>query len=379
MMTSRIKLLYRCELQAPIQKVWLWHLRRYCIDNLTPPNPRIFIEKRPANLNKGSRLVLRLRFFYSFALSLIFEHSSSIPFRQFTDTMIKGPLHLWKHEHRFLPWKETATVIEDHLEIEYSRFGWLNRYLHPFLEKNLDRIFRWRHHITAFNLQLWQEWPFADQVFVFGLSHKTSWLTQRLRAALEPIPVHEHDPHKLISHHGLTATVLNAIGYTKPVLASGILEQLRKHPSKVLICFYDQKNPAWLKALEAYADQIMWIEVAGLVNPYKRILLPSQQEKWCSEEDLLSLVFQVLHERKGYGMWHYCRREPLKNSFRTYLSESIARLKKSKPLSPFKKGLLKTLEGLDSFAHYHSKHPKFNLKITPWKSFKHWKEISYRV
>jgi ligand-binding SRPBCC domain-containing protein len=379
MMTSRIKLLYRCEIAASTHKVWLWHLRRYCVDTLTPPNPHLIIEKRPVNLNKGSRLSLQLRLFQGFSFPLTFEHTGSVAFRQFTDSLIKGPCRYWKHEHRFLPWKESATVIEDHLEIELTRFGWLNRYLHPLLEKKLDRLFRWRHHTTGFNLKLWQEWPFADQVNVLGLSSKTHWLTARLQAQLEPIPTHDHDPHKLTTRYGLNATILNAIGYTKPILSHLALENLRKSQCSVLICFYDQKNPPWLSILEAYGDQVVYVQVSELVNPYQWIFRPSKQENWCSAEDLLSLVFQVLHERSGYGKWHYCRSEPLKNSFRGYFKKKIQDLKNEKQPHWIKKLLISMLEQLGRVIYPQNIHPRFNLKITPWKSFKHWKEISYRI
>lgn len=379
MMTSRIKLLYRCEVEATTHKVWLWHTRRFCVDCLTPVHPRLHVEKRPINLSKGAKVQFKINLLKHWAIRLLFEHEGCLPGRQFTDIMRKGPCYLWRHEHRFLPWKAEATVLEDHLEIEFSRFGWLNHYLHPLIEKKLDRLFRWRHHVTAFNLKLWHQYPFADRVHVIGLSQKTKWLTQRLKHQLEPIPSHEEDPFLLTKHHGLQATVFNAIGYTKSILGHAALCDLRKHHAAVLICFYDQKNPAWLDVLKAYADQLVLIEVRGFLNPRKWFLFPSQQEKWCSEEDLLSIIFQVLHDRKWYGSWHYWRSEPLAYSLGSLLKRWQQSPQKKKSNGFIKSRLLRALTWIKSTLDPTPSSKLFPIKTSPWKSFKVWKKVSYRV
>lgn len=301
MMTSRIKLLYRCELAATTRKVWLWYTRRFSIDCLNPPYSWLTIEKRAMNFSKGCRSILKIRFIKGIYFHLVYEREGALIERQISDKLISGPCKKHHHEVRFLPWKETSTVLEDRLEIELTPFGRINHYLHPLLEKRLDRLFKWRHHIASFNIKLLEEFPFADKVHVIGLSYKTNWLTRRLKCQLEPMPTFENDPFQLTSQYGLHAIVFNAIGYTRAELSPRTLEELRRHHAGVVICFYDQKNPAWLESLHAYGDQIIFIRVKGFLSPFYKWILPSRQEKWSCEEDLLSMIFQILHERKGYG------------------------------------------------------------------------------
>lgn len=343
-----------------------------------PPYSSIIIEKRPINLSRGSRLFLKINPIKGFSTSFVFEYETAIPERQFSFFLIKGPCQKYRHEHRFVPWKAESTLLEDNIEIELSRFGKINRYLHPLLEARLDRLFRWRHHVTSFNIKLWQEFPFADKVHIIGLSYKTNWLTKRLKYQIDPIPSLENDPLKLTSQHGLHAVIFNAIGYTKSTLTHSVLEDLRRHHASVLICFYDQKNPAWLDVLQAYGDQVAFIQTKGFTTPFYKWEFFSKKEKWCCEEDLLSIAFQILHERSGYGFWHFNHLEPSSNNIKNFIKTNREKLEEKIFLTFFEKACLGLLRFSEKTIYREAKDPLFPLKIKAFSSLKKWKETCYR-
>jgi len=69
--------------------------------------------------------------------------------RQFRDVQIAGPFARWEHTHTVEPDGPSACYLEDRIEYALP-LGWLGRFLAgPFVRKKLDRLFEYRHRITA--------------------------------------------------------------------------------------------------------------------------------------------------------------------------------------------------------------------------------------
>ena len=66
----------------------------------------------------------------------------------FTDVQLHGPLHRWRHTHRFIPVDGNVTRVEDHVAYEHPTGlrGWLTRLL--FNRASLAFLFAYRRYVT---------------------------------------------------------------------------------------------------------------------------------------------------------------------------------------------------------------------------------------
>jgi ligand-binding SRPBCC domain-containing protein len=109
---------------------------------LTPPWLRFRILEAPQRLQRGSRLVYRLRL-YGVPIRWRTEIEVWRPPRTFTDVQLAGPYALWVHTHRFTP-AGAGTEVYDHVRYRIP-FGPLGRAVNRVLVRRwLDDIFAYR-------------------------------------------------------------------------------------------------------------------------------------------------------------------------------------------------------------------------------------------
>ncbi|MEZ5276145.1 MAG: TIGR01777 family oxidoreductase [Opitutaceae bacterium] len=140
-------------LEAPPETVYAWHARPGAFGRLSPPWERVELVRHTGEVEDGARVRLRL----SVAGMPVYwdlEHTDHQAGRQFCDRQVRGPFRSWHHLHRFEPVGPDRTLLRDRLTIGLP-FGALGRLLGGgFLRRQLERLFQYRHEVTASDLRL---------------------------------------------------------------------------------------------------------------------------------------------------------------------------------------------------------------------------------
>lgn len=138
-----------CEIAAPVEALRDWHFRPGAFARLTPPWEKARVLAMPEPLTDGARAVIEVGI-GPLRKRWIAEHELTPD--GFIDRQIEGPFALWEHEHRFEAVTATTSRLTDSIRYRLP-FGWPGRLFgKPFVERKLDRLFRYRHAVTAADL-----------------------------------------------------------------------------------------------------------------------------------------------------------------------------------------------------------------------------------
>lgn len=135
---------YESVLPVPPEVVWQFHASPGAIERLTPPGRKLEVVG-PMRLADGELHVLRFRM-GPFRLEWRARISDVDPPFGFTDTAERSPFRRWVHRHRFERHAEGCLLI-DEIEFELP-LRWLGRLALPFVKRDLDRMFAYRHAQT---------------------------------------------------------------------------------------------------------------------------------------------------------------------------------------------------------------------------------------
>lgn len=149
------KFIRKIRVPVSAEELFQWHARTGAFERLQPSWEKIEIISRSGGLEKGSRIELRVKV-GPFWKRWISEHQDYQKGKFFQDLQIEGPFRYWNHFHRFESDGPSSSFLVD--ELEYSlplgSLGW--GIAGKRIEKKLDRLFRFRHHITAEDLKAHQ-------------------------------------------------------------------------------------------------------------------------------------------------------------------------------------------------------------------------------
>jgi uncharacterized protein (TIGR01777 family) len=147
----------RTRLEVPATELFRWHARPGAFERLTPPwAPVEVLERRGDGITDGSRVTLGIRL-GPLRLRWVSEHDEYQEGRQFRDVQVAGPLARWEHTHRFEP-DGAAAYLEDSI-IYALPLGAVSHWLAgPFVYRQLERLFAYRHHITGHDLAAHMQW-----------------------------------------------------------------------------------------------------------------------------------------------------------------------------------------------------------------------------
>jgi uncharacterized protein (TIGR01777 family) len=124
--------------------VFAWHERFGALERLTPPWGDVEVVRRSGGIRDGGEVELRIRRGPT-TFHWHVRHRDYEAGRQFRDEQISGPLKSWSHTHRFLPLAGGGTRVEDEIEVE-PPLGAAGAAFGPaFIERELDRLFRFRY------------------------------------------------------------------------------------------------------------------------------------------------------------------------------------------------------------------------------------------
>jgi len=130
-----------------------WHERDGAFERLAPAWQRVEIEERIGSIRDGDRTTLRV---YQGPISIrwIAEHSGYQRGEKFEDKQIEGPFKRWHHRHVFEAGSSGNSWLWD--DIEYTApLGRLGAFFGgKKIEKDLKRMFAYRHRVTLQDLAL---------------------------------------------------------------------------------------------------------------------------------------------------------------------------------------------------------------------------------
>lgn len=143
----------RTHIAACPADVFAWHERPGALERLVPPWEPIRIVERTGGIEVGARTVLEMRA-GPFPVRWVAVHTGYVKDREFCDEQQGGPFRRWRHVHRMLPEPDGSCILEDHIEYE-PPLGILGDLADPVaIRPRLERTFRYRHAVTAGDIEL---------------------------------------------------------------------------------------------------------------------------------------------------------------------------------------------------------------------------------
>ena len=133
------------------EEVFRWHERPGALERLTPPWGDMRVVRRVGGIQDGAEIELEIRKGPThFRWHL--RHADYVEGRQFADEQVSGPMKSWRHVHRFLPHGSGGTLLEDEIDME-PPLGFAGEAIVPgMVERELDRLFAFRHRRLATDL-----------------------------------------------------------------------------------------------------------------------------------------------------------------------------------------------------------------------------------
>lgn len=135
-------------INAPVDAVFKWHARPGAIERLSPPWDPLKVLYRSGGIEKGAQVVLLMK-----AGPVPYKwHARHTDYREnelFRDEQIRGPFSAWVHTHRFEPASGNQCILEDVIEYRLPLHAVSALAARRMIRSKLQRIFSYRHDITA--------------------------------------------------------------------------------------------------------------------------------------------------------------------------------------------------------------------------------------
>jgi len=151
----------RSRIASPAAALFEWHKRPGAFERLSPPWEKVRVLERSGGIGPGDRLVVLVPVAPLVHSRWTVEHRDYIEGRQFRDVQLRGPFAHWVHTHRVEPEGPNASVLDDSIEYRLPLGPLGARFGAPLVRAKLERLFRYRHAVTAADLTRHQQ--FADR------------------------------------------------------------------------------------------------------------------------------------------------------------------------------------------------------------------------
>ncbi len=133
-------------LDAPVDRLWRFHLRPDALEMLSPPLLPTAIVEPGDGVAEGSEIVLEIGF-WPVKIRWRALHSSVREGVGFVDVALESPFPYWVHQHRFEDEGEGRSRLTD--TVWYLPPGWLPDWIaRPAVTISLRLLFWWRHRQT---------------------------------------------------------------------------------------------------------------------------------------------------------------------------------------------------------------------------------------
>ena len=147
-------------LAADVDEAFAWHARPGAIERLSPPWDPLSVISRTGGILPGARVVLRMK---AGPVPYLWHarHTRYEENRLFEDEQVRGPFAEWTHTHAFEPVGDRQCRLKDTVRFRLPLAVISHPLAGPMVKRQLDRIFAFRHRLTAADLALHRR--FADR------------------------------------------------------------------------------------------------------------------------------------------------------------------------------------------------------------------------
>lgn len=145
------------ETKYPKTLLFDYHERPSTLKRLTPPWINAKVLKEPRCIQNGEKAMLKIKK-YGFSFLWEAEHTKYHKNHFFQDNLIKGPFKEWMHKHYFIT-HEKNSFLRDCIEYKLYAERFFGIIAKPLVKKELNRMFNYRHAVTANDIQLFQKYP----------------------------------------------------------------------------------------------------------------------------------------------------------------------------------------------------------------------------
>ena len=139
---------FRTVLDAPAEEVFRWHWHKDTLPKLIPPWETVEVAQTAAGPVDGAIAILRIAA-GPCKFNWVAYHRDFIAGRQFVDVQKSGPFAYWHHLHKFEPMADGKCLLLDRIEYELPLSGLSQPFLGGFVEAKIRRMFKYRHELTA--------------------------------------------------------------------------------------------------------------------------------------------------------------------------------------------------------------------------------------
>ncbi|MDB5389618.1 MAG: hypothetical protein JWM11_5264 [Planctomycetaceae bacterium] len=138
----------RTRIPAPAGRVFDWHLKPGAFERLSAPWEKVTVVSREGGIEDGGTVILRIPLFGPLNKLWVSKHQGLVPGEQFQDVQLRGPFASLVHSHRVEPDGPDGCFLIDALQYVLP-FGPLGALGSRFVQRKLQRMFDYRHRVTA--------------------------------------------------------------------------------------------------------------------------------------------------------------------------------------------------------------------------------------
>lgn len=142
------------DFDCPVERLFGYHEQAGAISRLIPPWENITVAQSNDSLDVGSMVKIQSKL-GPVTQNILAKHTEYRPNELFVDQMLSGPFATWKHEHRFESLGDARSKLTDSIEYQLPMAP-MSNLLGGWVENKLQAMFRFRHRITADDLQFSQ-------------------------------------------------------------------------------------------------------------------------------------------------------------------------------------------------------------------------------
>ncbi len=141
---------HRSEFDQPLAELFAWHERPGALERLVPPWQHADEMTRAGSVADGGRVSYRLAEGLQ-AYRCEVQYSHYVKDRRFVETQASGRFAHWRRRATFEPLDSQRSALHDHIEYQYSGLSALQT--SAATQRQLERLFRWRHQRARLDLR----------------------------------------------------------------------------------------------------------------------------------------------------------------------------------------------------------------------------------
>ncbi len=139
----------------PAATVFDWHTRPGAFERLNTPWKPVAVLQSGSGIQNGTEVLIKVPVLGPLGVRWKLRHTNYTSGERFTDEQIEGPFKSWRHVHSVASTDATSSTLRDEITYELPAFA---TPLSALFTRELERLFRYRHDVLAYDLALHARW-----------------------------------------------------------------------------------------------------------------------------------------------------------------------------------------------------------------------------